>query len=148
MECNYTIDHRLNDNGNWESLFVSETETGEKIEEWVGCTVNEVPIQTLFNTIDMLLAELFNKEARYNGLKEKYDNNEFEIVYVADIDYKALYGSTAEKVRKQHAKMILKDSNKEIQDLELSIDYLKKEISFLKLVVRAKIATMELHIDN
>ena len=40
------IDYRLNENGNWEMLFSSETKDGEKIKEWVGCTINEVPSST------------------------------------------------------------------------------------------------------
>ena len=136
------IDYRLNENGDWEQLFSSETKDGEKIKEWVGCTINEVPVHKIFDIWDNMINELSLKEARYNRLKDKYDNDKFEIVYVKDIDFKGLYGSTAENVRKQHAKKMLEDSDKEIKDLELSINYLKKEISFLKEVVRFKNSMM------
>ena len=100
------------------------------------------PVHKIFDIWDNMINELSLKEARYNRLKDKYDNDKFEIVYVKDIDFKGLYGSTAENVRKQHAKKMLEDSDKEIKDLELSINYLKKEISFLKEVVRFKNSMM------
>ena len=135
------IDYRLNENGNWEMLFSSETKDGEKIKEWVGCTINEVPVHKIFDIWDNMINELSLKEARYNRLKDKYDNDEFEIVYVADIDFKGMYGSTSETVRRKHAKKMLKLLDKEISDLELSINYLKRMISFLKhvLVIRSEV---------
>ena len=75
--------------------------------------------------------------------KEEHDSKEFEIVYQSDIDFKALYGSTAEKVRKQHAKNELSDLNKEIKSLELSIDYLKRRLNYLKGLVTVKTALIE-----
>ena len=87
-----------------------------------------------------LISRLSNRESKLNRLKEEYDNKEFQIVYQSDIDFKTLYGSTSEKVRKQHAKIELKELNDKIKGLELSIDYLKRRISFLRQLVPAKTA--------
>ena len=54
-----------------------------------------------------LISQLSNRESQLNRLKEKYDDKEFKIVYQSDIDFKTLYGSTSEKVRKPHAKIEL-----------------------------------------
>lgn len=91
-----------------------------------------------------LITELSSKETELIGLKEEYATKEFEIVFVSDIDFKGLYGSTAEKVRKQHASNELKPLKDKINDLELSIDYLKRRITFLKDLIRTKRTLMEI----
>ena len=89
-----------------------------------------------------LITRLSKKERRLQKLKEQYDTREFEIVYIEPIDFKSLYGSTAEKVRKQHAKNELKELNDEINELELDINYLKRRIRFLRQLVPAKTAVI------
>lgn len=90
-----------------------------------------------------LISELSKKEEKLYNKKEEYNQKEFEIVFIEDIDFKALYGSTAEKVRKQHAKTILKELDNEIKSLELSIDYLKRRLTYLKGLVTVKTALLE-----
>ena len=90
-----------------------------------------------------IISELSQKEENYYLKKAEYDRKEFDIVYVQDIDYKKLYGSTAEKVRKQHAKTVLKDLDKEVKGLELSIDYLKRRLTYLKGLVTVKTALID-----
>ena len=90
-----------------------------------------------------LISELSKKEEELYFKKEEYSKREFEIMFVEDIDFKELYGSTAEKVRKQHAKNVLKELGKEIKELELSIEYCKKRISYLKGLVTVKTALLE-----
>jgi hypothetical protein len=57
---------------------------------------------------------------------------------MSDINFKELYGSTSEKVRKQHAKTELSDLYGQINSLELSINWLKNYIPFLRELVRVK----------
>ena len=90
-----------------------------------------------------IIGELSHKEEKYYLKKAEYDRKEFDIVYVQDIDYKKLYGSTAEKVRKQHAKTVLKELDKEVKGLELSIDYLKRRLTYLKGLVTVKTALID-----
>lgn len=90
-----------------------------------------------------IISELSRKEEKYYLKKADYDRKEFDIVYVQDIDFKAMYGSTAEKVRKQHAKTVLKDLDKEVKGLELSIDYLKRRLTYLKGLVTVKTALID-----
>ena len=47
------------------------------------------------------------------------------------------------KVRKQHASTVLKSLKDELNGLELSIDYLKRYISFLRELIRTKRVLME-----
>ncbi len=112
-------------------VFLNEKEPGEDI------------VSNL-NKWTELITELSDKEVELISLKEEYAQKEFEIVFMRDIDFKGLYGSTAEKVRKQHASNELKPLKDKINDLELSIDYLKRRITFLKDLIRTKRTLMEI----
>lgn len=91
-----------------------------------------------------LISELSQKEEELYSIKELYARKEFFIVYMDDsIDFKAMYGSTAEKVRKQHAKNKLRDLDEEIKSLELSVDYCKRRLSYLKGLVTVKTALID-----
>lgn len=129
--------YQLNDNGGWQQLISYDT-NGELISEWCGCMAVDVPGNFLLIEYENLLAELSNKEVELSKLNEKYTNKEFNIVFMSDIDFKALYGSTAEKVRKQHARMTLKSLNDEINKLELSIEWIKNYLLFLRELIRSK----------
>ena len=122
------IDYKLNDNGNWEQLIAYDN--GKT--KWCGCVITDVPVEKLLISWEFLVAELSLKEIALCKLKEKYDKKEFDIVYNSDIDFKALYGSTSEKVRKQHAKDMLIDLSKEIDSLELSIKWIKNYIPLIR----------------
>ena len=125
-------DYKLNDNGNWEQLIAYETEKKEEVKEWCGCVITDVPVEKLLITWENLVDELSLKEIALCNKKEEYDKKEFDIVYNSDIDFKALYGSTSEKVRKQHAKDMLIDLSKEIDSLELSIKWIKNYIPLIR----------------
>ena len=90
-----------------------------------------------------IINELSKKEKQLYYKKAEYDRKEFEIVYQSDIDFKELYGSTAEKVRKQHAKTVLKELDNETKSLELSIDYCKRRLTYLKGLVTVKTALID-----
>ena len=105
--------------------------TGEE-HGWLPIPAADVPLDDLLLCYEDLIVELSRKETEYMGLKEQYNQKEFEIVYMSDINFKELYGSTSEKVRKQHASNELKPLKDELQGLELSIDYLKRYIVFIR----------------
>ena len=131
-------DYKLNDNGNWEQLIAYETEKKEEVKEWCGCVITDVPVERLLISWEFLVAELSLKEIALCNKKEEYDKKEFEIVYTSDIDFKALYGSTSEKVRKHHAKNELSELDDKINSLELSINWIKNYIQLIKEVIRSK----------
>ena len=104
-----------------------EREIGYDLEEWT-----------------KMITELGDKEVELKELKEEYATREFEIVYMSDIDFKSLYGSTSEKVRKQHASDELKVYKHRIDDLEFCVNYLTRRIVFLKELIRTKRTLMEI----
>ena len=126
------------DNGQWQQMISYETVDGELVQEWCGCMAVDVPVNYLLIEYEDFIAELSYKEMELSKKKENFNQKEFEIIYTSDIDFKSLYGSTAEKVRKQHANTVLKKLKTEINNLELSIDWLKRYISFLKELIRTK----------
>ena len=111
--------------------------TGEE-HGWLPIPAVDVSLDSLLLTYEDLIMELSDKEERYAKLKEEYNAKEFEIVYMSDINFKELYGSTSEKVRKQHASKVLKPLKTKLNGLELSIDYLKRYISFLRELIHVK----------
>jgi hypothetical protein len=117
----------------------------ERIDVEIDAADTSVDAFVLDNCIEWynLISELSKKEKQLYLKKEEYNQREFEIVFQSDIDFKALYGSTAEKVRKQHAKTELKELDKEIKGLELSVDYLKRRLSYLKGLVTVKTALLD-----
>lgn len=74
--------------------------------------------------------ELSNKEIAYWKWKECYAVKEQEILETTD--FKELYGANNDKIRRNHIKNELKDWYTIIKDLEISIQYLERRISFLK----------------
>lgn len=83
-----------------------------------------------FNEWESLIEELSQKEQAYIEWKEFYRIKEEEIINT--VNFKELYGANNEKVRRNHVKNALKEYDKIIKDLELSIDWIKGRISFLK----------------
>ena len=126
----------IENDSRWKVVISVDPETGNC--GWEHVDIMEVPIERLLNEWEYLIAELKYKEVRHSKFKEMYTINEFEIVYQSDIDFKSLYGSTSEKVRKQHASNELSDLNDKIKDLEVSINWIKQYIPFLREVIRSK----------
>ena len=128
-------------NGVWEKAFCKEVSMGSKdtdvkVEyEWNVIPVTEVPVDVLLGKWEGLVNELAVKEKELVEVKEVYNRREFEIVYQSDIDFKALYGSTSEKVRKQHAAIELEGLKDKQNDLELSIAWIKSYIPFLRTAI-------------
>ena len=133
------VDYRIDELGYWLGLH----DDGTIERDWRPVYCHEVPVKYLLETYHCMIVELTHKETKYMELKEQYTSKEFEIVYMSDINFKELYGSTSEKVRKQHASTVLRDLKTEINNLELSIDWLKRYISFLRELIRVKRVLME-----
>ena len=131
-------------NGVWEKAYYTEVsmsskDTDVKVEyEWNVIPITEVPVDVLLGKWEGLVNELAVKECELIQVKEMFNAKEFEIVYQSDIDFKALYGSTAEKVRKQHASNELKQLKDKQNDLELGIAWIKNYLPFLRETIRIK----------
>ena len=93
-----------------------------------------------------IITELSEKEVALYKWKEIYNVKSEEII--KNTDFKALYGKNNEKVRKDHVKQELIDWDKTITDLEFSIDYLKRRISFLRQLVNTKTSLIGVKSDD
>lgn len=89
-----------------------------------------------------LVTELSEKEVALYKWKECYQVKSDEII--ANTDFKALYGANNQKVRDNHVKSELSDWHNTIKDLEFSIDYISRRISYLKELIRTKRMLMEI----
>ena len=147
QEANWELDYMKGDcklmknDGRWKQVISVDEETGAR--GWNHVRAMDVPLDSLIREYEELLIELSDKEVEYMDLKEEYNQKEFEIVYLSDINFKELYGSTSEKVRKQHASTVLKPLKTKLNGLELSIDYLKRYIVFIRELIRTKRVLME-----
>ena len=88
-----------------------------------------------------ILSELCKKEFELLALKTDYNNKEFELL--TTFDFKREYGKDNEKIRKGHLRKVYKDLLEDIEDLELSIDYLKRRLTYLKGLVTVKTALID-----
>lgn len=120
--------------GKWYKLTMVDPKTVTYVE----CGIHNVSNNRLVAEWEDLVKELSEKEVDLSSKKEEYANKEFEIVFMSDIDFKALYGSTSEKVRKEHAKNELSKLDGEIKALEFGINWIRQYIPLLKEVIRVK----------
>ena len=88
-----------------------------------------------------LVNELSEKEVALFKWKEVYEIRAMEIEN--NTDFKELYGKNNEKVRREHIKNELADWHYIIKDLEFSISYISRRISFLRELVKCKRVIME-----
>ena len=88
-----------------------------------------------------LISELSEKEISLYKQKEVY--NALSDKIIKETDFKELYGKNNAEVRKTHVKNELMDMHKTIKDLEFSIDYIVRRISYLKSLIRTKSIVME-----
>ena len=88
-----------------------------------------------------LLTELSEKELKLLILKTDFNEREYDIL--TTFDFKKKFGKDNDKVRKGYIREQYKDLLENIEDLELSIDYLKRRISFLKQLIHTKTILME-----
>ena len=96
----------------------------ENISEWSG-----------------LITELSLKEVELHQIKERiFDKEQW---MTENTDFKTMYGKNNSDIRKQHFKKFLKDEYAVKLGLEISIDYLKRRISFIKQLIHTKTVIME-----
>ena len=88
-----------------------------------------------------LITELSLKEVEYYKIKDKIFDKEQWII--ENTDFKAVYGKNNADVRKQHFNKHMKNEYAVKLGLEISIDYLKRRISFLKQLIHTKTVIME-----
>ena len=97
------------------------------------------------------ITELSKKEVELYKLKEAYEKASEKLLKDAakekaenDNDIiKAKYGGNNDKTRAKYVKEMLIKEDREIKNLEFSIDYLKRRISFLKQLIHTKTIIME-----
>ena len=109
--------------------------------EWEKVNDVDKSMSELLTEWSALITELSDKEWRYVSLKESYEAQSHMIEETTD--FKKLYGKNNAEVRKHHIKQELYDTFENIKLLELSIDYLKRRITFLKQLIHTKTIIME-----
>ena len=105
-------------------------------KQFVECSAVMVPLNILLEGYEELIFELSEKEIEYFTKKESYNALSNEIIEATD--FKSLYGKNNAEVRKQHVKGELSDLYSELKDLEFSIDWIQRYISFLRELIRVK----------
>ena len=95
----------------------------------------------LLDEWEALVNELSEKEVALYEWKEVYSIKADEII--ADTDFKSIYGANNQKVRDQHVRNELSDWYVIIKDLEFSIDWIGRRISFLRELIKVKRTLLE-----
>ena len=93
-------------------------------------------VLVLLSEWETLVDELSEKEVALYQWKTVYQIKADEII--GNTDFKALYGANNQKVRDNHVKTELSDWYSIIKELEFSIDWIARRISFLKELIRTK----------
>ena len=88
-----------------------------------------------------LIKELSDKEVALFKWKHVYNVKSEEII--ANVDFKKLYGANNQKVLDAHVRNELSDWYDTIKDLEFSVDWITRRISFLRELIRVKRTIME-----
>ena len=88
-----------------------------------------------------LITELTIKEIDHHKIKERIFDKEYWMT--ENTNFKELYGKNNTDIRKQHFKKFLKNEYATKLHLEISIDYLKRRITFLKQLIHTKTVLME-----
>ena len=108
----------------------------EENEIWGEVNDVDVPVINLLGEWSNLIDELSEKEIALYKWKECYNIKSDEII--KNTNFKELYGANNADVRKTHVKNELTDWYDTIKNLEFSIDYIVRRISFLKELIRTK----------
>lgn len=90
---------------------------------------------------ESLINELSEKELALIEWKEIYEIKAQSIE--DETDFKALYGRNNADIRKLHIKQELKEWSNTITDLEISINWITRRISFLRELVKCKRTLIE-----
>ena len=93
---------------------------------------------------DELIEELSEKEIALFQWKQVYEIKANEII--EHTDFKELYGANNQKVRDNHVRNELADWYDTIKELEFSIAYIERRISFLRELVKCKRTLLEVKV--
>jgi hypothetical protein len=113
---------------------LNEEDIAEYLEEKVYS--KDFTIVDLVCEWEDLIEELTEKEIDYYYNKRTY--NALADKIIAETDFKSLYKANNQKIRDNHVKKELATLYGTIKDLEFSIDYLNRRISFLRELVKCK----------
>ena len=137
-EANYCFDCRDKLNADKLCDFLNENIVGDtsindpvmdNLTEWSGL-VTELSSKEI---------ELYNKKEDYNVSSEKLLEDAAKEKAETDYDViKEKYCGNNDKTRKKYVKDALADEAMELKQLEWSIDYIKRRISFLKQLIHTK----------
>ena len=109
------------------------------------CNIEDTSVEdfVIDNCIEYnnLISELSKKELKLLVIKRDFNKKEYEIL--TTFNFKKEFGKDNDKIRKGYIREQYKDTLEKIEDLELSIDYLKRRISYLKQLVPVKTALLE-----
>lgn len=103
-------------------------------------------IEELLFEWENLINELSLKEEELYILKNKI-NGKSELI-LKETDFQTLYGANNQKIRDNHIKELLKTDYQTRHDLEMSIDYIHRRISFLRELIRYKQIILEEKINE
>jgi hypothetical protein len=106
-----------------------------------GILVEDWDIFEILCEWELLVDELSEKEVALYEWKEIYQIKALEIEN--NTDFKAIYGKNNADIRKQHVKMELSEWDKTITDLQFSIDWIGRRISFLRELIKVKRTLLE-----
>ena len=121
---------------------LNEQDIAEYLEEKVYS--KDFTIVDLVCEWEDLIEELSEKEIDYYYTKRSYQALSDKII--AETDFKALYGANNQKVRDNHVRNELSDWYDIIKDLEFSIAYIERRISFLRELIKCKRVLLEARI--
>lgn len=107
---------------------IQEKKLKEKTRPPFDLTIED-KIENNLNEWSNLVTELSLKEMSYLKLKDTIFNKEQWII--DNTDFKKVYGKNNADVRKQHLQKFLKEEYELRNSHEISIDYIKRRISFL-----------------
>ena len=114
----------------------------EIIDETMETRMFYKDVKDITNEWETLITELSLKEVDYLKIKEKiFDKQQW---MEENTDFKELYGKNNADIRKAHFKRFLTDEYAIRNSLEISIDYLKRRISFLKAMTYVKMGMIDI----
>ena len=122
---------------------IAEYMEGDKMTQITcsGILIETWDIEDMLIEWETLVDELSEKEIALYQWKTVYQIKADEII--GNTDFKSLYGANNQKVRDNHVKTELSDWHDTIKELEFSIDWIARRISFLRELVRTKRVLME-----
>ena len=115
---------------------LNEQDIAEILEEQEVRYSTDLTIGELLKEWEDLIEELTEKEIDYYYNKQVYQQLGDKII--SETDFKSLYKANNQKIRDNHVKKELATLYGTIKDLEFSIDYLNRRISFLRELVKCK----------